>query len=95
VHDVKIKSNNKMKIEIFGSGCSRCREAHKIIEEALGYLSLKAEIIKIEDVKEIAQRGILATPAIAINGEIKSAGRIPETRELHNWITTAAMKEDA
>jgi hypothetical protein len=35
------------------------------------------------------------TPAIAINGDIKSAGRIPEIRELHNWITTAAMKEEA
>ena len=95
MYDVKIILNNKMKIEIFGSDCSRCSETLKKVKEALGYLSLKAEVIKVEDVKEITQRGVLMTPAIAINGEIKSAGRIPEIRELHNWITTAAMKEEA
>jgi small redox-active disulfide protein 2 len=84
-----------MKIEIFGVGCPRCKDTEKRVTEAINYLTLQAEVIKVSDVKIIAERGILQTPGVAINGEVKCSGRIPEVRELHNWITTAAIKEES
>jgi small redox-active disulfide protein 2 len=83
-----------MIIEIFGTGCPRCKDTERNVNEALNYLSLKAELVKVGDPRILADRGILHTPGVAINGELKCTGRIPETRELHNWITTAAIKED-
>jgi len=84
-----------MKIEIFGSDCARCKDTEKRINEAINYLALKAEVIKVTDVKMIAEKGILQPPGVSINGELKCSGRIPEVRELHNWITTAAIKEES
>ncbi len=83
-----------MKIEIFGSGCTKCNETEKKVKDALVFLNLNAEIIKIEDPLEFVTRGILLTPAVAINGIIKCTGKIPELRDLHNWITTEAINEE-
>lgn len=83
-----------MKIEIFGSGCTRCNETEKKVKDALNFLNLNADVVKIENPLEIGTRGVLLTPAVAINGEIKCTGKIPELRELHNWITTAALNEE-
>lgn len=83
-----------MKIEIFGAGCTLCNETEKKVKDALNFLNLNAEIVKIENPMEFVTRGVLLTPAVAINGEIKCTGKIPELRELHNWITTAALNEE-
>jgi small redox-active disulfide protein 2 len=77
-----------MKIEIFGPGCVRCKEVEKNARLAVANLGLEAEIVKVEDVKEFAKRGVMFTPGIAIDGELKCAGRIPSFAEITTWITT-------
>jgi small redox-active disulfide protein 2 len=84
-----------MKIEIYGSGCSRCKETEKKVNEALQYLAIQADVSEVSEPTKIAESGTLQTPAVSINGEIKCSGRIPEVRELHNWITTAAIQEES
>ena len=64
-----------MKIEIYGTGCSKCKTLFENIQKALTTLDLKADLIKVEDINQITSAGILFTPAISINGEIKSAGK--------------------
>ncbi|OGC77416.1 MAG: hypothetical protein A2Z27_02045 [candidate division Zixibacteria bacterium RBG_16_50_21] len=77
-----------MKIEIFGPGCVRCKETEKNAQLALKSLGLEAEIVKVQDVKAFAKRGVMFTPGLAIDGELKCAGRIPSLAEITTWITT-------
>ncbi len=64
-----------MKIEILGPGCPKCQSLAKNVEAAVWELGLPATVEKVTDIGAIAKRGVLATPALAIDGEIKSTGR--------------------
>ncbi|MDI3524465.1 thioredoxin family protein [Kosmotoga sp.] len=70
-----------MKIEIYGTGCPKCKQTEKIIRMAVEELEIDAEIVKIEDLMEIMARGISITPAIGIDGEIVLSGKIPSLEE--------------
>ena len=78
-----------MKIEIFGPGCARCKQTERIVNEAISALGIKAEVIKIEDVRQYAQRGVTFTPAVALNGTIQCSGRIPKLEEVKDWLLKA------
>ena len=71
-----------MKIEIYGSGCSKCKKTEEIVRQAVNELNIKAEISKIEDLQKIIDKGIMMTPAVAIDGEIKILGRVPSTQDV-------------
>lgn len=75
-----------LKIEIFGSGCPKCKKTEMNSKEALAKLGLEAEITAVKDQVRIFQRGITSTPALAINGEVKCVGGIPETKEIMTWL---------
>lgn len=71
-----------MKIEVFGTGCAKCKRLEKNVNEALAKGGIKAEVLKIEDIDAITDRGIMVTPALAIDGEIKLMGKVPSVDEL-------------
>lgn len=75
-----------MKIEILGSGCPNCKKVVEITRKAIEETKVNAEIIKITNIGEIINYGVMSTPAIVINGEIKSYGRIPDIEEIKNWL---------
>ncbi len=79
-------------IKILGPGCANCKRLYAEAEKAVAQLSAPATLTKVEDIKDIMAYRILATPALVINGEVKSAGRIPNAAEIASWLTTAAMK---
>ncbi len=83
-----------MKIEIFGPGCVRCKETEKNARMAVTSLGIEAEIVKVEDVREFAKRGVMFTPGLAIDGEVKCTGRIPTSAEITTWITTGLLKSE-
>jgi len=64
-----------VKIEVLGTGCPKCQSLAKNVEAAVRELGLAATVEKVMDIEAIAERGVMATPALAIDGEIKSAGR--------------------
>ncbi|UCG35287.1 MAG: TM0996/MTH895 family glutaredoxin-like protein [Candidatus Omnitrophota bacterium] len=76
-----------MKIEVFGPGCYRCQQVEKAVKEALAELNISAEVEKVTDMKRIVEAGIMPTPGLSIDGEVKSCGRIPDKEEIKNWIT--------
>lgn len=76
-----------VKIEIFGTGCPKCKALEKSAREAVAQLGIEAEIIKIERLEEIIGRGILLTPAIAIDGTIKSGGRVLSVADVEQLLT--------
>jgi small redox-active disulfide protein 2 len=71
-----------MKIEILGTGCPKCRTTEKIVRKAVEELGLKAEIVKIEDLQQIIDKGVMMTPAVFIDGDAKIVGRIPSLDEI-------------
>jgi small redox-active disulfide protein 2 len=75
-----------MKIEIFGSGCAKCESTEKIVRIIVEELGIQADIIKVEDLQEIVNRGIMMTPAVFIDGEAKIVGRVPSAEELRKII---------
>ncbi len=76
-----------MKIEIFGTGCAKCKLLEKRVREVVEGLGRNdIDIIKVEDIGEIVSRGIMMTPGLAMGGEIKITGRIPSVDEIKKLV---------
>jgi len=75
-----------MKIEILGTGCPKCKMTEKIVRKAVDELGVQAEIIKIEDLQEIINRGIIMPPAVVIDGETKIFGHVPSADEVKKLL---------
>ena len=75
-----------MRIEILGSGCAKCKSVEKLVRNIVEELGIQADIIKVEDLQEIVNRGIMMTPAVFIDGEAKIVGRVPTADELKKLL---------
>jgi small redox-active disulfide protein 2 len=72
-----------MKVEIFGTGCAKCKRMEQRVFEALRHLgTTDVTVEKIEDISTIADRGVMMTPALAIDGKLKLVGRVPTVEEI-------------
>ncbi len=65
-----------MKIEVIGPGCARCKKLMENTIQAIGELGVDATVSKVEDLREMMKFKVMATPALAIDGTVKSAGRV-------------------
>ncbi|MFA6033028.1 MAG: thioredoxin family protein [Myxococcota bacterium] len=79
-----------MKIEVLGTGCTRCKKLYAEAEKAVKASGQSAELVKVEKIDEIMKRGVMATPAIVVDGVVKCSGRIPPVSEMVTWIANAA-----
>lgn len=77
-----------MRIEVFGTGCPKCNMLEVNVRKALSELNLKADVVKISSIDEMVERGLMSTPALAIEGEVIVAGRVPSVGELREIIKT-------
>jgi small redox-active disulfide protein 2 len=75
-----------MKIEILGMGCSNCNKLYQNALEAVKLSGKEVEVTKVEDIKKIMSYGVLSTPALAIDGVVKAAGKVPKVEEIKGWI---------
>ena len=75
-----------MKIEILGTGCPKCKQLEALVKEAVTELKIKANIVKITDIEEIIEYGIMSLPALFINGKEILSGRLPGKEELKKLI---------
>ncbi len=75
-----------MKIEILGTGCPKCKKLEQNARKALDDIDIKAEVIKVTDINEIIDYGVMSLPAIVIGGEVKCFGRIPDIEEIKKWL---------
>jgi small redox-active disulfide protein 2 len=65
-----------MKIEILGAGCAKCKSLEASVRQAVKELGIRAEIVKVEDIMEIVNRGVMSTPALVVDGKVVSAGKV-------------------
>ena len=75
-----------MVIKILGSGCSNCKKLEANVKEAVKELGIEAEIKKVEDFKDIMAYGVMKTPALVVDEQVKSMGRIPNKEEIKKHL---------
>ncbi len=71
-----------MEIKILGSGCPNCKRLEANVRKACEELGISAEIEKVQDYERIAAYGIMSTPALVVNEDVKAYGRIPDVEEI-------------
>jgi small redox-active disulfide protein 2 len=75
-----------VEIKVLGPGCARCQQLMENTRQALEALSKEAEVIKVTDVNQIAQYGVMMTPALVVNGEVKISGKVPSVEEIKSLL---------
>ena len=75
-----------MRIEILGMGCPKCKVLYENAQKAVKELSIDAEIVKVEDMDKITEYGVMMTPALVIDGEVKAAGKVSSSEEIKQWL---------
>jgi small redox-active disulfide protein 2 len=83
-----------MKIKVLGTGCPNCKKLYAEAEKAIASSGLSVDLEKVEKIEEIIKYGILATPGLIINEEVRASGRIPLSGEIESWIKACAEKID-
>ena len=75
-----------MEIKVLGPGCAKCKEAEKVVLEAVKESGVDATVEKIADFQQIASFGVFSTPAIVIDGEVKMVGKVPSKADVLSWL---------
>ena len=75
-----------MKIEILGTGCPKCKATEKIVKQVVEELGKDADVVKVEDLQEIVNRGVMMTPAVVVDGEVKIVGHVPSADEIKKLL---------
>ena len=75
-----------MKIQILGTGCPKCKQLTAHVEQAIRESGASAEVEKVTDLKEIMKFGIMITPALAVDGQVKAPGKVLSVEEIKKII---------
>jgi small redox-active disulfide protein 2 len=79
-----------MDIKILGPGCVNCQKVENLVREAVAEAGVTADIEKVSDIMNIAKYGVFSTPAVVVDGKVKSVGKIPKKEEILAWLGTDA-----
>ena len=75
-----------MKIEILGPGCPKCKKLFENAEKAVKELSVHADVVKVEDIQKILNAGVMMTPALTVDGVVKSTGKVLSVDEIKKHL---------
>ena len=75
-----------MQIQVLGPGCARCKQLHSRVMQAVIEAELDADVEKVEDMAAILQCGVMATPALVVDGAVKFSGKVPTVEELKKLL---------
>ena len=75
------------KLQILGTGCTKCANLAAVTEQAAKSLGLEYQMEKVTDLKEIMTFGVMMTPALVVDGKVKVAGRVPSVEDLKSMLT--------
>ena len=80
-----------MEIKVLGPGCPKCQQTEKIVKEAVAAAGVDAQVEKITDVMKIMTYGVMGTPAVIVDGQVKSIGKVPKKEDVIKWIQTGKV----
>lgn len=75
-----------MEIKVLGPGCPKCAEAEKVVREAVAAAGVEASVEKITDFQQMMQYGVMSTPAVVVDGQVKVVGRVPSKADVLAWL---------
>lgn len=75
-----------MDIKVLGPGCAKCQKTERIVKEAVSESGVSANVEKITDLRKIAEYGVFGTPAVVVDGDVKSVGKVPSKEDVQKWI---------
>ncbi len=75
-----------MDIKVLGPGCPKCQQTKNIVKETVAESGVEATVEKVTDIMEIAKHGVFVTPAVVIDGDVKSVGKIPSKDDIKGWL---------
>jgi len=75
-----------MEIKVLGPGCPKCKKTEEVVREAVAESGVEARVVKVTDMLDIARHGVFGTPAVIIDGKVKSVGKVPSKEEIKKWI---------
>lgn len=78
-----------MQIKVLGPGCANCKKLYKLVQDAVKELGRDDEIIYVTGMAEIAKAGILRTPGLIMDGQVKVSGRMPKLEEIKDLLNAA------
>jgi len=79
-----------MKIEVFGTGCAKCRSLEAAVRRTADRFGLDYTLEHVSDLKTMVARGVMITPALSVDGQIKAMGQVPDEARLTSILTMAA-----
>ena len=74
------------KIQILGTGCPKCSKLAELAEKAAVESGIEYEIEKVKDINEIMNFGVMVTPALAVDGDVKVAGKVPKIEDIKKML---------
>ena len=80
-----------MEIKVLGSGCAKCKTTYEMIEKIVKENQLDATLSKVEDIVELLNYGIMTTPAIVVDGEVKLKGHVPTESEIKKILSSKSL----
>jgi small redox-active disulfide protein 2 len=75
-----------MEIKVLGPGCAKCEKAEKIVRDVVAETGINADVEKVTDMMKIAEYGVMATPAVVVDGDVKIVGKIPNKDDVKSWL---------
>lgn len=78
-----------MEIKILGTGCAKCKQLEKVVREAVDEMSLDATVVKVTELTDIMEYGIMSTPGLVVDGEVRLSGRLPKIAEVKSILERA------
>lgn len=75
-----------MKIKILGPGCAKCQKTYDLVNETLAEIGKEADVEKVTGMMEIAAYGVMGTPAVVVDEQVKCVGKIPSKGDITSWI---------
>jgi small redox-active disulfide protein 2 len=75
-----------VEIKVLGPGCAKCQQTEKNVKEVVSETGADAKVEKVTNLLEIAKYGVFGTPAVVVDGQVKSVGKIPTKDEIKKWI---------
>lgn len=74
------------KIQILGTGCPKCKKLAENAEEAAKQLDIEFEVEKVTDINEMMKFGVMVTPALVVDGEVKAVGKVPSSEQIKQML---------
>lgn len=83
------EASDGVEIKVLGPGCVQCDRLEQELMQVMAETEIMADIEHVRDIKEIGRYGVMGTPALLINGQVKSVGKVPPRSQLKAWLTEA------